>query len=196
MKQDAFSAGVEPGGLWNKNDIRILLCYILASVNAPLARQDLTRIIQEKGLANYFEAEDALASLVAQGNVAQEPDGCYTVTAAGREIAHSLDATLHLSVRDKALKAAFTLLAHAKAQRENRVDLRETEQGLQVTCHVSGGDTDLMTLSLYVPDKAQAEMVRECFFQDPEGLYQLVMATLTGDTALAREYFQEREHRS
>ena len=53
-----------------------------------------------------------------------------------------------------------------------------------------------MTLSLYVPDKAQAEMVRECFFQDPEGLYQLVMATLTGDTALAREYFQEREHLS
>ena len=133
---------------------------------------------------------------MAQGNVVQEPDGCYTVTAAGREIAHSLDATLPLSVRDKALKAAFTLLAHAKAQRENRVDLRETEQGLQVTCHVSGGDTDLMTLSLYVPDKAQAEMVRECFFQDPEGLYQLVMATLTGDTALAREYFQEREHRS
>ena len=32
MKQDAFSAGVEPGGLWHKNDIRILLCYILSSV--------------------------------------------------------------------------------------------------------------------------------------------------------------------
>ena len=38
MKQDAFSAGVEPGGLWHKNDIRILLCYILASVGAPLSR--------------------------------------------------------------------------------------------------------------------------------------------------------------
>ena len=57
MKQDAFSAGVEPGGLWHKNDIRILLCYILASVGAPLSRQDLSRIIQEKGLANYFEVE-------------------------------------------------------------------------------------------------------------------------------------------
>ena len=45
MKQDAFSAGVEPGGLWHKNDIRILLCYILASVGAPLSRQDLSRII-------------------------------------------------------------------------------------------------------------------------------------------------------
>ena len=49
------------------------------------------------------------------------------------------------------------------------MDLRETEQGLQVTCHVSGGDTDLMTLSLYVPDKAQAEMVRECFSRTRKG---------------------------
>ena len=137
MKQDAFSAGVEPGGLWHKNDIRILLCYILASVNAPLSRQDLTRIIQEKGLANYFEVEDALASLLTQGNIAQDREGRCTVTPAGREIADSLDATLPLSVRDKALEAAFTLLAQAKAQRENRVDLTKTKRGYQITCHIS-----------------------------------------------------------
>lgn len=193
MKQDAFSAGVEPGGLWHKNDIRILLCYILASVNAPLSRQDLTRIIQEKGLANYFEVEDALASLLTQGNIAQDQEGCCTVTPAGREIADSLDATLPLSVRDKALEAAFTLLAQAKAQRENRVDLTKTKRGYQITCHISDGEMDLMAISLYVPDKAQAKMVRERFYRDPEGVYKLVLASLTGDTGLAREYLRKHE---
>lgn len=193
MKQDAFSAGVEPGGLWHKNDIRILLCYILASVNAPLSRQDLTRIIQEKGLANYFEVEDALASLLTQGNIAQDREGRCTVTPAGREIADSLDATLPLSVRDKALEAAFTLLAQAKAQRENRVDLTKTKRGYQITCHISDGEMDLMAISLYVPDKAQAKMVRERFYRDPEGVYKLVLASLTGDTGLAREYLREHE---
>ncbi len=193
MKQDAFSAGVEPGGLWHKNDIRILLCYILASVNAPLSRQDLTRIIQEKGLANYFEVEDALASLLTQGNIAQDQEGRCTVTPAGREIADSLDATLPLSVRDKALEAAFTLLAQAKAQRENRVDLTKTKRGYQITCHISDGEMDLMAISLYVPDKAQAKMVRERFYRDPEGVYKLVLASLTGDTGLAREYLREHE---
>ena len=193
MKQDAFSAGVEPGGLWHKNDIRILLCYILASVNAPLSRQDLTRIIQEKGLANYFEVEDALASLLTQGNIAQDQEGRCTVTPAGREIADSLDATLPLSVRDKALEAAFTLLAQAKAQRENRVDLTKTKRGYQITCHISDGEMDLMAISLYVPDKAQAKMVREWFYRDPEGVYKLVLASLTGDTGLAREYLREHE---
>ena len=140
MKQDAFSAGVEPGGLWHKNDIRILLCYILASVGAPLSRQDLSRIIQEKGLANYFEVEDALATLLKQGNITQDEQGFCAVTRGGLEIANSLDATLPLSVRDKALEAAFTLLAQAKAQRENRVELQKIKQGYQVTCHISGGD--------------------------------------------------------
>ncbi len=192
MKQDAFSAGVEPGGLWHKNDIRILLCYILSSVSAPLARQDLTKIIQEKGLANYFEVEDALATLVSQGNVSQTEDGCFTVTATGKEIAENLDATLPLSVRDKALEAAFTLLSLARAQRENRVEVQKTKRGAQVTCHISGGDMELMSISLYVPDKAQAKMVKDRFYRDPEGVYQLVLAALTGDNDLAREYFRER----
>ena len=193
VRQDAFSAGVEPGGLWHKNDIRILLCYILSSVSAPLSREELSGIIQEKGLANYFEVEDALAALEGQGNVLRGEDGRYTVTAAGREIAENLDATLPLSVRDKALEAAFTLLAQAKAQRENRVDLTKTKRGYQITCHISDGEMDLMAISLYVPDKAQAKMVRERFYRDPEGVYKLVLASLTGDTGLAREYLREHE---
>ena len=193
MKQDAFSAGVEPGGLWHKNDIRILLCYILTSVGAPLSRQDLSRIIQEKGLANYFEVEDALATLLKQGNITQAEQGCCAVTRGGLEIANSLDATLPLSVRDKALEAAFTLLAQAKAQRENRVEMQKIKQGYQVTCHISGGDMDLMAVTLYVPDRAQAEMVKRSFYKDPAGVYKLVLASLTKDTSLAREYFIERQ---
>ena len=193
MRQDAFTGGVEPGGLWNKNDIRILLCYLLASVDAPLSGEDIEKIVQERSLANYFEVRDALAALEQLGNVARVAEGLYTVTQAGREIADSLDATLPLSVRDKALEAAFLLLAQARAERENRVETRKTDRGYQVTCHVSGGETELMSIRLYVPDRAQAEMVKRSFYKDPEGVYKLVLASLTKDTSLAREYFIERQ---
>ena len=36
MEYDAFTGGVAPGGLRSKSDIRILICYMLKSVNAPL----------------------------------------------------------------------------------------------------------------------------------------------------------------
>ena len=52
---------------------------------------------------------------------------------------------------------------------------------------------DLMAVTLYVPDRAQAEMVKRSFYKDPEGVYKLVLASLTKDTSLAREYFIERQ---
>lgn len=189
MQRDAFTGGVEPGGLWNKNDIRILLCYILASVNAPLSRESISEIVQGKALANYFEVGDALDSLLKQGNVSCEEDGSFTLTSSGREIAASLDATLPLSVRDKALEAAMRLVAEAKARRENRVEVSKEENGYQVTCHISGGETDLMSVALHVPDKAQAELVERNFYRDPEGVYRLLLAALTGDKDYAKEFF-------
>ena len=73
------------------------------------------------------------------------------------------------------------------------MDLTKTKRGYQITCHISDGEMDLMAISLYVPDKAQAKMVRERFYRDPEGVYKLVLASLTGDTGLAREYLREHE---
>lgn len=191
MERDAFTGGVEPGGLWNKNDIRILLCYVLASVGAPLSRESIGEIIQGKALANYFEVGDALDSLVKQGNAAVDEAGLFSVTDSGREIAANLDATLPLSVRDKALEAALRLTAEQKARRENQVELQKAENGYQVRCHVSGGETELMTISLYVPDKAQAELVERNFYRDPEGVYRLLLAALTGDKAYAEGFFGE-----
>lgn len=191
MRQDAFTGGVEPGGLWNKNDIRILLCYLLASVDAPLSGEDIEKIVQERSLANYFEVRDALAALEQLGNVARVAEGLYTVTQAGREIADSLDATLPLSVRDKALEAAFLLLAQARAERENRVETRKTDRGYQVTCHVSGGETELMSIRLYVPDRTQAEMVKRNFHRDPGAVYRLLLYSLAGENELLRDFSEE-----
>ena len=193
MSGNAFTGGVEPGGLWTQNDIRILLCYILSSVDGPLSGDSISQIVQGKALANYFEIGDALAALCKQGNVVQDENGSYTVTDSGREIAASLDATLPLSVRDKALEAAMRLMAETKARRENRVEITETENGYCVTCHISGGALELMSVSLYAPDLEQAKRVEENFYRDPEGVYALLLSSLTGDAAYARSYFEEHE---
>lgn len=191
MERDAFTGGVEPGGLWSKSDIRILLCYILSSVNGPLDRESLSGIIQGKGLANYFETGDALDALVRQGSVTETPEG-FTVTAAGREIAANLDATLPLSVRDKALEAALRLQAETRARRENSVEIVEDGRDCRVICHVSGGGGDLMAVSLAVPDRAQARLVERNFYRDPEGVYKLLLAALTGDVSYARSFLENR----
>ena len=108
-----FTGGVGPGGLWNPNDIRILICYVLHSVDAPLPREDISQILQRKGLANYFEVEDAFAALERLGHISQDGAGLCQVEKTGREIAAALGDTLPLSVRDKATETALALLGPA-----------------------------------------------------------------------------------
>ena len=191
MRRDAFTGGVDPGGLWVQNDIRILICYILDSVQAPLSQEDLSRIVQGRGLANYFETGDALAALEKLGHVRREEAGFVGSLELLEELekaAARLDAELPVAVRDKALEAALLLLAEARARREHRVEVEEQANGCQVTCRIGGGgDRDLLRVSLYVPDRAQAQLAEERFYQNPDRVYRLVLAALTGDLEYAEE---------
>lgn len=181
MAFDAFTGGVEPGGLRTKNDIRVLICYIVKSVNAPLSGNDIIKILQEKGLANYFESTDALSALTSKEHIILL-DGLYSITDTGREIAEALDVSLPLSVRDKALEAAFSLLSEAKRERENKVDIDKTDFGFNVTCHISGGDFDLMSFTIYVPDMHQAKMVKKNFHKNPESVYKLILSSIINNS--------------
>lgn len=191
MDFDAFTGGIEPGGLRTKNDIRILICYILNSVKAPLSREDLQKILQEKSLANYFEVNDAISFLESKGNISITEEGYCKIEETGVEIANSLDVSLPLSVRDKALEAAFMLLASAKTERENKVEIERTKYGYNVVCHISGGEMDLMTFSIYVPDLFQARMVKKNFHKDPGGIYKLLLSSITGNRELAKTLLGE-----
>lgn len=187
MDFDAFTAGIEPGGLRTKNEIRILICYLLASVGAPLAKGDIISILQGNGLANYFEVADAIAEMAEKGLlIRQETDReLFTASETGRMVAKQLDTALPPSVRNRAAGAAVSLLAEAKRKRENRVEFIPVENGYNVVCHISGGDADLMTFSLYVPDLYQAQVVEENFHRSPETVYRMLLALVTGRADLA-----------
>ncbi|MCF2651479.1 DUF4364 family protein [Anaeromassilibacillus senegalensis] len=186
MEFDAFTGGVAPGGLRSKSDIRILVCYLLKSVDAPLSGEDIIRVMQEKALANYFEVNDALSALVSLGNIRREEDGTYVLEPQGKSVADNLDVLLPLSVRDKAIAAAMSMLASAKIERENAVTTTRTDNGYNVSCHISGGDMELMNLTVYVPDLYQARVVKKNFHRDPQRIYSLLLAALTGDDELTK----------
>lgn len=189
MDFDAFTAGVEPGGLRNRGEIRILICYLLASVDAPLSKDDIVGILQENSLANYFEVTDALSDLEENGNITEnkENPGFYAAAESAKTIAHQLDSALPVSVRERTVSAALNLLARVKREQENRVTIEQSETGCMVHCHISGGDMDLMSFSLYVPDMRQAKMVKKHFQEDPERVYRCMLALVTGNRDLAAD---------
>lgn len=186
MEFDVLTAGVEPGGLRSKNDIKILICYILANIKNSLSKEDVVSILQENNFANYFEANSAFSELLEDENIFKDPKNhnLYTVTEIGKIVSSQLETKLPLSIREKALCATINLLAKIKRETENKVTITENVDGYYVNCNISGGDIDLLSLSLYVPDRLQADFVKHNFQEKPELIYECMLALLTKNNDL------------
>lgn len=183
MSNDAFSAGVVPGGLKDKQEIKILICFLLDKTEQNFTKNDITSILQMQGLANYFEVSQAFEEMVNNNNIVEDKENnhYYVLTPTGKIIVDELGASLPVSVREKALDSAQRYFSRLKSEQENTVTIRKNQFGYSVSCKVSGGEFNMMELKLYAPDMHTAVTIRDNFYHDPSAVYNSVMAILGRD---------------
>lgn len=183
---DAFTAGVEPGGLNTLQEIRILLCYMLNTAGCPMDRDAVTEILVGGGMVNYFDTEDAIEELIRMGHLAEE-GRTIAVTQTGAQIGDSLAVRVPYTLRERSAEAALKLLKRRQVEQNNKVDIRRLEEGgYTVTCTIRDGQRDLLSVTLRVSDNHQAEQVKECFLSEPALLFRGNLAILTGDAGMRR----------
>lgn len=182
VNYDAFTAGTQLGGMRTKNDIRILVCYILKTLNVPFSRTAFCEALGATALANFFEVNDALAAVSEAGLVScerREDTDYFTLTEAGREVADRLETDLPRHVRATAVAAALELLAREKARGGTEARIEKLETGYHVILSVKDGETLMMQTVLYAADSLQANSLCEAFLRHPETLYAGIVETLT-----------------
>lgn len=180
---DAFDAGIELGGLRNRSEIRLLVCYLLKAMDKPVPKPLLVDAILEKGLANYFEVNEAIADLLKGGSIDRdlcENEEVLSVTARGKESADQLETKLPKTVREKAVNSAIQLMTLARNKRENKI-LSEAlpNGGYNVTFVLEDDKDELMRLTVFVADSMQLEAVKNNFLADPVKLYSSIITALT-----------------
>ncbi len=184
---DAFTAGVEPGGLTTSQEIKILLCYMLHTVAQPIGRDEVTDIITAEGMANYFDTEEAIEELIRLQHLVETEDRLLATTVTGGQIGESLSLRIPYTLRERSVKAALALLRRRRIEKDNKVDIDKLEDGgYRVTCRVQDQGMDMLTVSLRVFDRRQAEQIRENFLNDPSLLYRSNLAVLSGDAGMRR----------
>ena len=183
--QDAFSAGVEPGGLYTSQEIKILICYMLLGVGEPMERQMVTELIAGNGMANFFETAAAVDELARQGHLTEE-EGRISLTETGRQVGDTLAGMIPYTLRERSVKAALQLLTRIRREQENTVELEKLDHGYRVTCTIQDSASPLMSVSLRVADDMQAGLIRENFLDEPTLLYRSLLAILTGDAGMRR----------
>ncbi len=197
MDYDAFSAGVEPGGLRNTRDIGILICYMLDYLDKPFSQDDLINTIQENGIANYFEVSSAMSELIKINNVAFSDESAKTIviTDNGRLISHQLSSELSVSVRQKAIASLLKLTEERIIEKENPVIISKVQGGgYNVTMQITDGIRDLMSLTLFVPDRSIANSVKRQFHKNPQKVYSIAIASLIQEKELIDEAVKELQN--
>ena len=180
---DAFTQGISVGGMRTKNDIRILLCYILKTINEPISKTQLDTLFTTTELANFFEVGDALAQLKASDvvNVVSDEAGedFYSLTPAGRDASDNLETDVPVSTRKKAVSAAMEILAREKNKRYTEAKIEKLNRGYNVMLSIKDGDTVMMQTVLYAADSLQANVLCDNFTADPSKLYGGIIELLT-----------------
>ena len=195
MAFDTFDAGVAPGGLRSKNEIKILICYLFASVNDKMSQSLVVEAIRADELANFFEIVVAFEELIHDGNLRAsdivDNEQTYELTDNGRVIARQLETTLAHTVKQKSYNCALRLLCERKTARENFVDIQKTDNGFLVNCRVSGGDVTLLDFTLYAPSFEQAEVLKRNFMSYPQTVYKTMLGLVTKDIENVGEAVEE-----
>lgn len=193
MEYDAFSSGIEIDGLRNKTDIGVLICFMLENSEKPFSRSDLIDIIQTKGMANYFETTAAISELIKNNNIICAENGdVLELTDNGRLIASQLHTQLPLTIRQKAVSAVRKLERRRRIEHENPVSISKADGGgYNVTLRVTDGLRDLMSLTVFVPDKKEANHIKKTFLNDPERLYSLMLAGVIGEKNMIEDALKE-----
>ena len=175
---DAFTAGVRPGGLTNSTEIRLLLCYLVKNAG-PITRAEIENALMEEALVNYFEIGSCLDDIAKQQLVVVDGDR-YTITDKGRKVAQELAYDLPSSVREKAVAAVLRSQTWTRKEAEYSARIREKADGhCSVRCQVKALDSELFCLDIGTPDRLSAELVKKQFILKGNEIYQMLITKLT-----------------
>ncbi len=178
---DAFSTGVETGGLFHTDEIKTLICYLLRKVDQPLSSEQIRQTLVSQGLANYFDVSESISELLRAGNVTADFDDGEEeqlhLTPIGETASMELLRDIPRSVREQALSAALEAVAKVRNAEQTKIDVEPCGSGFNVTFRVADREEDLMRITLYAADRAQVERMKDNFLKDPVRIYSGILAS-------------------
>ena len=182
MANDTFSEGIAPGGLRDRADIKLLVCYLLKTLRKSLTRTQINEILQEYSVANYFEVNGAISELISANQIISElvdGDELITITGHAEISTGNIERSIPKSVREKSINAALKILERERVMKESKVVVTPLEHGFHVTFIVMDVDTELLKVTVYVADESQVELVKRNFYNNAITVYSDVISSLT-----------------
>lgn len=192
-ENSAFTAGVRFGGLNDRTEIKILICYLINAIKQPLKQQLLIDTIIGQELVNYFELQDALSHLI-NLTIITEEKGAYSITPAGVEISKELEKILPFSVKERAYKAAIELLQYDSLKGQNKTTITPLEKGgYNLNCTIADGDLVLFAFDVFMPDEKSARFAQDKFIKFGQEIFKCVLGVTTDNPKMYADFLKSTQ---
>ena len=168
MSFNAFVGGVQPGGLTNDFEVKLLVCYLLDSLKQPLLFEQLGEIFQNTGL----ERTGQLTSSIQDGQ--QQ----LALTENGTVTAQTFYKTIPKSAREKALEEAKRLMEIQRCMDKVEITFAPATDGWTLRVVLRDIGSDLLDMSVFLPTEGECLRVKQQIESDPTSFYSRVLGLL------------------
>lgn len=174
---------ITPENMFESADLKILICYLLASLNEPVPGVETAQLFHYEGIANYFDTQTALYELERDGYISPLPNekDMFVITPKGVSLSATLKDTVSTVLRTRVYNAVLKMLSRYKAERDTSIEITRTDSGCLLTCKVTNDNTVLFSFQLLLPDMQQAQALKSQILNDPKYYYDSFIKTLTED---------------
>lgn len=174
----------KPFSLDSLTQIKIFLLFLLDRLGYPIDYTTLIRMIAENAPTLSLDYEECIRALTDSGHLyCDTVDGerYYMISDTGRKVAAELYDTLEPALRERSERCAakYLSLSARDAKIDSRIEALANGR-FSVVMHITDPGGELLSVSLTVASRAEAEVARRNFEAKPEGVYRSVLYGLTG----------------
>lgn len=161
---------------------KLIILYMLKKIDFSLTNSQISSFILEQGYTTYFTLQSVLSELIESGLIHQETiqnSSFYTITPEGEETIGFFENKISQSIRDD----IDHYLKENKMQLRNEVSViadyyRNTAGEIAVRCQVKEKHSDLIDLTVTVPDEVQAKAICSQWQKKCQTIYEYIMKEL------------------
>lgn len=192
MENSALTAGVRVGGLTDRTEIKILLCYLLSELKQPITQNQLIECVCGQELVNYFEMQSALQHLLDNKLIKEDENG-YSILPEGKDIARQLESVVSTTVKRYAYTMAVNILQYESLKKQHKIKISPVEGGgFNLHCSIEDDEFTIFSMDIVMPDEKSAEFAGEQFILKGQDIFKCVLGITTDTPAMYKDFLFEK----
>ena len=191
MDNKAITAGVRVGGLTDRTEIKILLCYLLAELKQPITQNQLIECVCGQELVNYFEMQSALQHLLDNKFIKEDENG-FSIMPEGKEIAQQLESVVSATVKRYAYTMAVNILQYEALKKQHKIAISPVDGGgYNLHCSIEDDDFVIFSMDILMPDEKSAEFAGQQFILKGADMFKCMLGIMTDTPSMYKDFLNK-----